>query len=77
MSAIGPKRTSLIAPHTSAFGGKADIIILTAYKLACELRRYLRISEAPSDVVAAALVAPPLASVGLNPVAPMKFVYGV
>jgi len=44
----------------------------------CEcLRRYLRISEALSDVVAAALVAPPLASVGLNPVAPMKFVYGV
>ena len=24
MSAIGPKRTSLIAPHMSAFGGKAD-----------------------------------------------------
>src|SRR5262245_60096535 len=25
MSAIGPKRTSLAAPHTSAFGGKADM----------------------------------------------------
>ena len=26
-SAIGPKRTSLVAPHTSAFGGKADMTI--------------------------------------------------
>jgi hypothetical protein len=26
MSAIGPKRTSLVAPHMSAFGGKADIV---------------------------------------------------
>jgi hypothetical protein len=25
MSAIGPKRTSLAAPHMSAFGGKADM----------------------------------------------------
>ena len=25
MSAIGTKRTSLVAPHMSAFGGKADI----------------------------------------------------
>ena len=25
MSAIGPKRTSLAAPHMSAFGGKAEI----------------------------------------------------
>jgi hypothetical protein len=25
MSAIGPKRTSIAAPHMSAFGGKADI----------------------------------------------------
>jgi len=24
-SAIGPKRTSLVAPHMSAFGGKADM----------------------------------------------------
>jgi hypothetical protein len=24
MSAFGPKRTSLVAPHMSAFGGKAD-----------------------------------------------------
>jgi hypothetical protein len=27
MSAIGPKRTSLVAPHMSAFEGKADIAI--------------------------------------------------
>jgi hypothetical protein len=27
MSAFGPKRTSLVAPHMSAFGGKADIAI--------------------------------------------------
>jgi hypothetical protein len=27
MSAIGPKRTSLAAPHMSAFGGKADMAI--------------------------------------------------
>jgi hypothetical protein len=26
MSAIGPKRTSLVAPHMSAFGGKADTL---------------------------------------------------
>ena len=25
MSAIGPQRTSLVAPHMSAFGGKADM----------------------------------------------------
>jgi hypothetical protein len=25
MSAIGPKRTFVFAPHMSAFGGKADI----------------------------------------------------
>jgi hypothetical protein len=25
MSAIGPKQTLLIAPHMSAFGGKADM----------------------------------------------------
>ena len=25
MSAIGPKRTSVVAPHMSAFGGKADM----------------------------------------------------
>src|SRR5262245_2397960 len=27
MSAFGPKRTSLVAPHMSAFGGKADMTI--------------------------------------------------
>ena len=27
MSAIGPKRTSLIAPHMSAFGRKADMTV--------------------------------------------------
>ena len=26
MSAIGPQQTSLVAPHMSAFGGKADIL---------------------------------------------------
>jgi len=25
MSAFGPKRTSLVAPHMPAFGGKADM----------------------------------------------------
>jgi hypothetical protein len=29
MSAIGPKRTSLVAPHMSAFGGKADITVFS------------------------------------------------
>jgi hypothetical protein len=28
MSAIGPKRTSIVAPHMSAFGGKADMALL-------------------------------------------------
>ena len=27
MSAIGPKQTSLVAPHMSAFGGKADMTV--------------------------------------------------
>jgi hypothetical protein len=27
MSAIGPKQTSLAAPHMSAFGGKADMTL--------------------------------------------------
>jgi hypothetical protein len=27
MSAFGPKRTSLVAPHTSAFGCKADMAL--------------------------------------------------
>src|SRR5215475_6498503 len=36
MSAFGPKRTSLAAPHMSAFGGKADISIGT-----CPLSRPL------------------------------------
>jgi len=27
MSAYGPKRTCLAAPHMSAFGGKADIAV--------------------------------------------------
>jgi hypothetical protein len=30
MFAIGPKRTSLVAPHMSPFGGKTDIVIDTA-----------------------------------------------
>jgi len=31
MSAIGPKRTSLVAPHMSAFGGKADMTFCGAH----------------------------------------------
>ena len=31
MSAIGPKRTSLVAPHMSAFGGKADMTFCDAH----------------------------------------------
>jgi len=27
MSPFGPKRTSVVAPHMSAFGGKADITV--------------------------------------------------
>jgi hypothetical protein len=27
MSAFGPKQTSLVAPHMSALGGKADIAV--------------------------------------------------
>src|SRR5262245_19338835 len=30
MSAIGPKRTFLVAPHMSAFGGKADMPFVVA-----------------------------------------------
>ena len=32
MSAIGTKRTSLVAPHMSAFGGKADMAIALAFQ---------------------------------------------
>jgi hypothetical protein len=31
MSAIGPKRTSLVALHMSAFGGKADMTSCVAH----------------------------------------------
>jgi hypothetical protein len=34
MSAIGPLRTSLGAPHMSAFGGKADMTLLRESALA-------------------------------------------
>jgi hypothetical protein len=30
MSAFGPKRTLLVAPHMSAFGGKADMAYCSA-----------------------------------------------
>jgi hypothetical protein len=30
-SANGPKRTSLVAPHMSAFGGKADMTVCIAH----------------------------------------------
>jgi hypothetical protein len=33
MSAIGPKRTSLVALHMSAFGGKADTLMTGRKKL--------------------------------------------
>ena len=33
MSAYGPKRTSLVAPHMSAFGGKADMATVSKYHL--------------------------------------------
>jgi len=33
MSAIGPKQTSLVALHMSAFGGKADMPFCAAYVL--------------------------------------------
>ena len=33
MSAIGPKRTSLVAPHIAAFGGKADITTQSLHEL--------------------------------------------
>src|SRR5262245_47045110 len=36
MSAIGPKRTSLVAPRVSAFGSKADIVIANANRIATE-----------------------------------------
>jgi hypothetical protein len=32
MSAFGPKQTSLVAPHMSAFGGKANIAIAANVK---------------------------------------------
>ena len=32
MSAIGTKRTFLVAPHMSAFGGKADIGMIVLLK---------------------------------------------
>ena len=31
MSAFGTKRTSLVAPHMSAFGGKADMTFCAAH----------------------------------------------
>ena len=31
MSAFGTKRTSLVAPHMSAFGGKADMTFCSAH----------------------------------------------
>jgi hypothetical protein len=34
MSAIGPKLTSLVAVHMSAFGGKADIFAFSIVDLA-------------------------------------------
>jgi len=58
MSAIGPKRTSLVAPHMSAFGGKADMASLytTLGKSGQNTRMYhqLRVSLlVPSGVLCA------------------------
>jgi len=39
MSAIGPKRTSLVAPHMSAFGGKADICRFALHMSAFDPKR--------------------------------------
>jgi hypothetical protein len=39
-SAYGTKRTSLVAPHMSAFGGKADICSDLAYCPLTTLRRW-------------------------------------
>jgi len=38
MSAIGPKRTSVVAPHMSAFGGKADMTICGMSAFAVAIR---------------------------------------
>jgi hypothetical protein len=38
MSAIGPKQTSLAAPHTSAFRGKADMTICGMSAFAVAIR---------------------------------------
>ena len=35
MSAIGPKRTFLVALHMAAFGGKADIEITVSASVMC------------------------------------------
>jgi hypothetical protein len=32
MSAIGPKQTWAVAPHMSAFGGKADVVVLLRFR---------------------------------------------
>jgi len=37
MSAIGPKRTSLVALHMSALGGKADIAFLVTNRVLREM----------------------------------------
>ena len=39
MSAIGTKQTSLVAPHMSAFGGKADIAELALHMSAYDPKR--------------------------------------
>jgi len=38
MSAFGPKRISLTAPHMSAFGGKADITVCGMSAFAVAIR---------------------------------------
>jgi hypothetical protein len=50
MSAIGPKRTSVVAPHMSAFGGKADILF-AAHMSAFDPKRTFTAAKSARDSV--------------------------
>jgi hypothetical protein len=49
MSAIGQKRRSLVAPHMSAFGGKADMALcgMSAFAIAIGGRADIRPADFP------------------------------
>jgi hypothetical protein len=50
MSAFGPKRTSIVAPHMSASEGKADMKIVTALSANQESERGMdTVREASAD----------------------------